>query len=111
MGFVVVNAAPIHGRVDNGLIRKIDAFHDPIFKDIKAGAVHDVADVFFSRRRIGIDVLFYIAIGVFNDLNDGVFVGPFDEIFAETRVALARATEKSELIIFSFERVQARMGQ
>ena len=65
---VVVLAAPVNFLGDLGLFTEGDIPEDILLKLLKAGAVHNVADVLLVLNRLRVDVLLDIGVGIRRNL-------------------------------------------
>ena len=100
---VISLAAPVDAGGDFGFVGEFDAFHDVFEEGLEACAVDDVTDVFFAFNGFFVDVFFGKGVAVLDDLEDTLFVSPFDEVLGEAGVLFAGAAQqdKAEVVFFA----------
>ena len=96
----IFDTLPVHGLADPGLVGQGNTLQCPAFERFEAGAVYVVADVFLAAGGVGVDVCLHIVVGVQNDPDDAVLVGPLDEILAQAGILLAGSAQKGQTVVF-----------
>ena len=97
--YVNTDSSPINRRHDLCPFGELNVLQRPALKFFKAGAVHNVADVFLTTRSVGIDVLAHIVVSIQNDLDDAFLVCPLDEVLAHAGILLAGSAQQGQAVI------------
>ena len=71
---VVVLAAPVYLLGDFRLLAECHILEDVLLELLKAGAIHNVADVLLVLNRIRIDVLLDVRVGICRDAENALLV-------------------------------------
>ena len=96
-------AAPVDAARDFRLFVQVHVLQDPFAELIKTCPVHDVTDVLFALKGVGINILLHISVGVLDHLEDALLVRPFDEVLCQTRILLAGAShdDNAEIVLLA----------